>query len=336
MRGEHQGPPGGGEAVRRARRGRRAAGFNSHHYQARCRSCRCRRRPSCRGSSQTVWHNLRREHIDEAAAAAAARPAAARRARADRRAEPDPARRVRHQGEPHLRPGAGRRGRGQRRPAPVHLRRAGHAQPAQAGPRVRAARQHLLLRHPQRRRPPVEHDGHRHRLHGEARSPASRAATRTAWARTKPTPWPTRPPASSGTTRCATAISIRNYGEFMAPTRPLARPAANRRRRTSSPATAPGSAKRRGHLRERADDRDAPALLADRLRGLGDWPCPTSTGPTSYLRELRAVRGTRRVPAARDHLPAERPHQRHEARARPRRRRWWPTTTWPSAASSRR
>ena len=41
-----------------------------------------------------------------------------------------------------------------------------HAQPAQAGPPVRAARQHLLLRHPQRRRPPVGRHRLRHRLHG--------------------------------------------------------------------------------------------------------------------------------------------------------------------------
>ena len=43
------------------------------------------------------------------APAAAPRPARPRRARAHRRAEPDQARRLRHQGEPHVRPGAGRR-----------------------------------------------------------------------------------------------------------------------------------------------------------------------------------------------------------------------------------
>ena len=98
--------------------------------------------------------------------AAAPRPARPRRARADRRAEPHQARRLRDQGEPHLRPGARRRRGRQRRPVAVHLRRAGHAQPAQAGARVRAARQHLLRRHPQRRRPPVEHDRDRHGLPG--------------------------------------------------------------------------------------------------------------------------------------------------------------------------
>ena len=66
---------------------------------------------------------------------------------------------------------------------------------------VRAPRQHLLLRHPQRRRPSVEHDRLQHRLHGEELRRLSAQLSRTAWARTRTTPWPIRPPGSSGTTR---------------------------------------------------------------------------------------------------------------------------------------
>ena len=97
-------------------------------------------------------------------AEAEARPAGPARPRADRRAERLQARRLYHQGEPDLRPGPRRRRRGQRRPRALHLRRKGDAQPAQARPRLRPPRQHLLQRHPQRRRAPVVDDGLRHRL----------------------------------------------------------------------------------------------------------------------------------------------------------------------------
>ena len=221
------------------RRDAGAEGFNSHQYHgslslvpvpddARAAAL----------SARSVWRNLRRERIAEAPAAAAARPAAARRARADRRAEPDQARRLHHQGEPHLRPGARRHRRRATATRAVHLRRADHAQPAQAGARVRAARQHLLLRHPQRRRPPVEHDRASPPTTWRDPSPASRAAIPTAWARTRPTRWPIRPPASSGTTRS-------RHGKTHAQLRRVhgarGRSGATRRRRarpTSSPATA--------------------------------------------------------------------------------------------------
>ena len=60
-----------------------------------------------------------------------------------RRRQPDQALHLHHQGEPHLRSGLRRHEGGQRRSEPVPLRREGHAEPSQAGPAVRAARQLL-------------------------------------------------------------------------------------------------------------------------------------------------------------------------------------------------
>ena len=102
-------------------------------------------------------------------------------------------------------------------PSLCHLRRARHAQPAQAGPRFRPARQHLLLRHPQRRRPPVVDDRPSPRTTWRSPSPAGRAAIRTAWATTRSTPWPTPRPASSGTTPSRHGKTLRDYGEFAMP-----------------------------------------------------------------------------------------------------------------------
>ena len=61
-------------------------------------------------------------------------------------------------------------------PELVHLRPRGHAQPAQAGRRVRAARQFLLQRRAQRRRPSMGDRGLRDRLPGKAALAAGRAA----------------------------------------------------------------------------------------------------------------------------------------------------------------
>ena len=48
----------------------------------------------------------------------------------------------------------------------VHLWRARHAEPTQARPRFCAAGQHLLLQHFERRRPPMDRQRARDRLHG--------------------------------------------------------------------------------------------------------------------------------------------------------------------------
>ena len=176
------------------------------------------------------------------APAAAARPARPRRARADRRAEPHPARRLRHQGEPHLRPGAGRRRGGQRGPTAVHLRRADDPQPAQAGARVRAARQHLLRRHPERRRPPVEHHRHRHRLPGALlRRLAAQLSRRHGRGRgRRPRLLPRGLPLGQ---RAPPRHSHPQLRRVHGARGEVARPLEGRARRTSSPATAPGRAR---------------------------------------------------------------------------------------------
>ncbi len=56
---------------------------------------------------------------------------------------------------------------GNGRSGAVHFRPRDHAESSRDRRAVRAARQHLLLRHPQRGRPPVEHHGVLDRLHGE-------------------------------------------------------------------------------------------------------------------------------------------------------------------------
>ena len=78
------------------------------------------------------------------------------------------ARHLHRQGEPHLRPGAGRHeGRQWRRLAGA-VRRKRHAQPPQAGARVRAARQLLREFGRERRRAQLVHRGHCAGLCGEA------------------------------------------------------------------------------------------------------------------------------------------------------------------------
>ena len=84
-----------------------------------------------------------------------------------RSAAAHPARHLHRAREPHLRPGAGRHEGGQRRPLAGAVRRKGHAQPAQAGARVRAAGQLLRERRRERRRPQLVHRGHRPGLRAE-------------------------------------------------------------------------------------------------------------------------------------------------------------------------
>ena len=108
-----------------------------------------------------------------------------------------------------------------------------HAQPAQAGPRVRAAGQLLLQRRAQRRRPPMDRRGLRHRLHREVvrrLAPELPATTAT-------TPWPTPAAGSFGTTP-GPRQDVRVYGEFVQGHGPLERPGPQGSARRSSTVTA--------------------------------------------------------------------------------------------------
>ena len=132
---------------------------------ARSRSSRCRPRKSWQSRRKTVLDQQSADRIDQRPGAAAQGCSAAAGSRAARRAVGVQARAVHHQGEPHVRPGVRRHRARRRRPRAVHLRPRGHAEPPQAGRRVRAARQLLLQRRAQRRRPSVDQRSLRHRLH---------------------------------------------------------------------------------------------------------------------------------------------------------------------------
>ena len=71
-----------------------------------------------------------------------------------------------------------------------------------------------------------------------------------------------------------------------------------------------------------------------RLRRLGDGGARSVPGRFHSQRAGR-VREKGRVSPTRDHLPAQRSHQRHDARLPHAARPASPTTTWPSAALSR-
>ena len=273
-----------------------ATGFNSHHYYGSLSLVpRARGRRRCPALSETVWREPP--------------PRAHRRRRSCRRGPDQPPRAVPERiGEPSLIKHVvyiikenrtydqvfGDVEARQRRPVAVHLRRA-TSRPTSTS----SSDEFVLLdntyccRHPQRRRPPVEH----HRLSAPTTwrraSPASRAAIPTAWARTRPTPWPTRPPASSGTTRSRTARRIRNYGEFMAP--------AVRWRDPTKKGTPDFLACYRTWKDESDDvvfasepsDRDHPARSRRPTTSAGRCRARPVSGPTSFINELARVRGRR-------------------------------------------
>ena len=98
-------------------------------------------------------------------------------------------------------------------PSACAFRGARHAQPAQAGPRFRAARQHLLLRHSQRRRPSMGRQPPWPPITWNDPSPGFRAAIPDGMGDETWTRWPIRRRGSSGTTpsrtakRCATTAN---------------------------------------------------------------------------------------------------------------------------------
>ena len=95
---------------------------------------------------------------------------------------------------------------------------------------------------------------------------------------------------------------------------------------------------RRGRHRDvgsRARHRIVAALSGDQLRRLGLEHSRTVPRARSFIRELKQFEQTRQYPESHHRLPAERPHQRHREPVAPRPPRKWPTTTWPSAKSSR-
>ena len=214
------------------------------------------------------------------APAAAPRPARPRRARADRRAEPHQARRLRDQGEPHLRPGAGRRRGGQRGPALCIF-----------GARV-TPNQHKLVREfvlldNTYCAGILSADGHQW----------STTAIGTDYLERSFAGWPRSYPDGMGEDEADAlayspagflwdnalrhGVRIRNYGEFMAPAVRWRDP---RKKGTPPlPRELPDleGRERRGGLRElphrsRRSGRSRPPPTSG-----GRWPCPTSTGPTS-------------------------------------------------------
>ena len=147
--------------------------------------------PTPRNSTSYTTAVAENNHIATARQQLAATDVARDRALPVPRRAGDPvahrARRLHHQGEPHLRPGVRRPAARQRRSVARDVRRGRDAEPPQAGHRVRAARQLLRHRRQLRRRPPVGDAGQRDAL--RACGPAtSGAAIRS----TAPTRSPTR------------------------------------------------------------------------------------------------------------------------------------------------
>ena len=125
-------------------------------------------------------------------AAAAARG----HSRCARRPHPHRARRLHHQGKPHVRPGVRRYPKRQRRPLADHVRRDRHAQSAPPRRAVRAARQLLRQR---RQLAATAINGSRRRT--KPRTACGRAIRAAAIRSTAPTRSPIPPEASSGMPR---------------------------------------------------------------------------------------------------------------------------------------
>ena len=181
-------------------------------------------------------------------------------------------------------------------------------------------------------------DGLRHRLHGEVlrRLPAQlsrrhgRGRDRRPGLRARP--------ASSGTTPCARqdAPQLRRVHDarrcgWTDPTR--------KGEPDLRPTTGDEYINGRGEVGSSAASRPSRSLapyLADRLRRLGHGRPRPVPGRVIHRASSQEFETEGRVPAPHHHLPAQRPHQRHAARARPTpAAHASPTTTSPSAGSSR-
>ena len=181
-------------------------------------------------------------------------------------AQPAPAHRARHlhrQGESHLRPGAGRHEGRQRRSVAGPVRRKRHAQPAQAGARVRAARQFLRQRRRQRRRPQLVHRGHRARLRAEDVAQQLRQPPQALTTSKSRTPPRCLPPATSGPTPPQAGVSMRNFG-YMVDNKPNAAA----RRRTDHRVRDPVLAK------------SPTASIAASTSTIPTWSAPRCSSPT--------------------------------------------------------
>ncbi len=310
-----------------------ATGFNSHHYHGSLSLVPLPETSALPALSETVWRNLRRERVAEALLPP--RPGQPARAVPERIGEPSLIKHVVYVIKENRTYDQvlGDVAAGNGDPSLCLFGAQGHAQPAQAGPRVRAARQHLLRRHPQRRRPPVEHDRDRHRLPRAllrrlaAQLPRRHGRGRGRRARLLPRGLPLGQ-------RAAARREDPQLRRVHGPRGEVARPEEGRH--AALPRELPDleGRERRGGLRELPLDRDDPALLAHRLRRVGDGrarPVPgrlhhrgarSSSSPGGSSRSSRSSACPTTTRAA----PAPDP---------PPRRRRWPTTTSPSAASSR-
>ena len=317
----------------RRRRAPGAAGFNSHHYHGSLSLVPVPEARELPALSETVWRNLRRERIAEALLPP--RPGQPARAVPERIGEPSLIKHVVYVIKENRTYdqvlGDVEAGNGD--PRAVHLRRADHPQPAQARARVRPARQHLLRRHPQRRRPPVEHDRDRHRLPGALlRRLAAQLSRRHGRGRgRRPRLLPRRLPLGQRAPPRRPHPQLRRVhgarGE-------VARPEEEGHARLPRQLPHLEGRERRGRLRERPDDRDHPAVLAHGVRRVGDGRARPVPG---RLHPRGARRSSRPGASSRSSRSSACPTTTRAARARapPPRRRPWPTTTSPSAGSSR-
>jgi hypothetical protein len=168
--------------------------------------------------------------------------------------------------------------------------------------------------HSERRRPPVEHDRLRHRLPGALlrRLAAQLSRRHGRGRRTTPGLFPA---GFIWDNALKHGNPIRNYGEFMACPRALARSRPQGRARL--PRLLPDLEGRgRGPLPVtrwwRASGPSPPRTMS-----AGRWTCRTSTAPISSSANSRS---SRRRASSRNghHLPAQRPHQRHQQGTAPR------------------
>ena len=223
---------------------------------------------------------------------------------AHRRAERLQARRLRDQGEPHLRSGAGRhrrRGTATRRSASSASasRRTSTRWPGNSScSTTRTAAASSAPTDTSGPRPPSG------RITWKDHSPAGRGAIRTAWARTKSMPWPTRRPGSSGTTPSATAE--RSAITASSPCPPSAGPTRSERAsRTGPPAG-------RNSTTPRARSSSAPIPAIESLRpylasGTVGWnmEVPDVFRARYFIQELREYEKTGDIPRPGPHLPAQ-------------------------------
>ena len=182
---------------------------------------------------------------------------------------------------------------GQRRPDRwCMFGRGGHAQPPQAGRRVRAARQPLLQRPRLGRRPSLVDDGLQHRLHRPELGPDLLAARR----------------ASTTTTRATCRTPPRGYLWDACAAAGLTLP---QLRRVRPAASASPTARSRSKGACRAWSATcAPTTASPR-------PGSESATPTTSRRSSRSSASSRRtatLPAVHRHEPGRRPHHGHHAR----------------------